>query len=433
MSYARENGPAVILADATSVFPAVLAQHWRSRGLEVIVVSRDVSQDTRLADGTPVVSSLPFEGRALWKVRQWLGPLLQRFESSVVKAFKRRFRARTGKDEPTPYECRFVNHYFATLPLASAVRAQRPRFVFGQEVAAYGLPTVLCRRIPKILFPWGGDVFNAAESSPFLSGLIRCALRRADLIVPSSFTAAEHIAKRFQVPADKVQPISWGVDLQRFRKADPERRRQICAQWGIDPAATVCLNARRFQPDWGCFTALEAFLRVAASSPKAHFVLLGGAGVEDNVRAARAKVEQAGFAPRFTLIGHDLPLAACSDFMSISDIFLSLMGRGDMRSSSVLQAAAAGGYPIIADAPEYRAMERLGFEATFVNQYHAEEVARAVSDCLLRPERRLSAVAHNQKYLSRYEDKDVQMDRILERIDAVCERYYRPARNGCAL
>jgi glycosyltransferase involved in cell wall biosynthesis len=100
-------------------------------------------------------------------------------------------------------------------------------------------------------------------------------------------------------------------------------------------------------------------------------------------------------------------------------VFVSLLGRGDMRSASVLQAAASGAAPIIADNPEYREMEKMGFQALFVAPGNVEEVIDALRVYLDDP----AKIKSNDDYLARNEDYGTQMTRMLELIECVCERY----------
>ena len=416
------DGPAVMLGDSTSFFPAQLASCWRSRGMDVVMVTHRYDAEAALADGTPVMKSRDYETRVTRGVTgRMMSPVLTRAER-LVPRFKDRFTRITGVSADTelwlPY---FAEYVTVAWPTVRAVRAQRPRFVFGHEVISYGLATALCRGVPRIIFPWGGDVFTYAESSPFHFALTKFCLRAIDLIVPSSTTAARHIAERFKVSPEKVKAVSWGVDRKRFRKAEGEERRRVCTKWKIDPEAAIVLNPRRFRPDWGAFVSLEAFLKIASEYPRTHFILFGGLGTQMFTDQARIKIADRGLSSRFTILEGEATLDVCAELMSVSDVFVSLLGRGDMRSASVLQAAASGAAPIIADNPEYREMEKTGFQALFVAPGNVEEVIAAVRVYLDDP----AKIKSNDEYLARNEDYETQMTRMLELIECVCERYAR--------
>ena len=418
------DGPAVMLCDPASIFPAHLAAYWRAKGMEVVLVTHQQDAQSALPDGTPIVRSSEHESNWSRRIRRRLmNPVLYRLEGTVPR-FKRRFTRITGA--PADSELRlpvFAEYVAAAWPTAQAARALRPRFVFGHEVTTYGLSTALCRGVPKIIFPWGGDVLSYAESSPFHFALTRYALRLVDMIVPSSTMAAQHIQKRFGIRSEKVRAVSWGVDRQTFKKADDARRRLICEKWNIDPQATIILNPRRFRPVWGGFVALEAFIQLALENQATHFILFGGSGTEKFTDEARTKIHEHGLSSRFTLLEGFAPSSDCIELMSISDVFVSLLGTADMRSLSVLQATAAGAVPVIAEHSEYREMERSGFAALFVKPDNVEDTVRALRACVENPEMMRDMMARNNRYLAEFEDHSTQMDRLLDVIEEVCVQY----------
>lgn len=313
------------------------------------------------------------------------------------------------------------------IPRAGAVArralALRPRFVFGMEVFQYGLATALCRGVPRILMPWGGDIYLYAEASAVSYAMVRRALLRVDLVCPSAKTAASHLASRFGIPPGRIRTISWGVDRPRFRRADAERRAAVLSRFGIDPTRRLFLNVRRFLPIWGCDVALEAFRRYAREDPGAHFAMLGGSGTEALVREARKSLRASGLEGRFTLFEGDTPFDDCVDLMAASDVFLSLMRVPDMRSFSILQGASAGGVPMLSDQAEYREMERDGFRALFVDPLDADDVVAALRDIAARPRLAEEIRAANKRYIDEHEDHEIQMARLREAIEEVCGKY----------
>ena len=419
----RADGPAVMLGDSTSIFPAQLAAYWRSKGIEVVLVTHRREALSSLPEGPSIVRSCDYETRLMRSVTyRIMNPVLYRLERTVPR-FKQKFAKTTGLDADTEFRLPYFAAYVtAAWPTTRAAMAQRPRFVFGHEVTTYGLPTALCRGLPRIIFPWGGDVFTYAESSPYHFAITKFALRTVDLIVPSSTTAAQHISRRFGVRPEKVRAVSWGVDRQTFKRADAEQRLALCSKWNIDPQATIILNPRRFRPAWGALVALEAFMQIASENKSTHFIMFGGLDTEERAKQARQTIEERGLSSQFTLLEGDAPWSDCVELVTISDVFVSLPGV-DMRSSSVLQAVAAGAVPIIGDLPEYREMERLGFAALFVRPDSVEEVIEALRFCLANPAKTREIVIRNDQYIAEHEDYATQMDHLLSLIDGVCARY----------
>ena len=412
---------ALILGDPYSVFPRELAEVLRSHGIEAKIVTRFWSGEQVLPDGTPVLASseheTPFQKRAY----QQLQRNLERFENFLIRQQRERYD-RTLKD--LAYKPKFTPYLIDGLSIARLVRSIRPDFVCGQEVSAYGLATAWCFGIPRILLPWGGDIFIYGETTTMAGLLTTHALRHVDLVVTGAVTSIPYIASRFGVEPSRIYfASSWRLDRQQFRRADPEVRRQICEQFNIPCNALIVMNVRRFFPAWGSDVVLESFVRFAADQSSAHFVLLGGAGTERFTATALERIRAEGLSERFVVLESHRPLSQIAKLMSVADIFVSLMRKRDLRSSSVYQAAAAGGAPIVSDQPEYRCMEKEGFRALFVDGDDANAVVRALQEYATKPTMRSSIASANQTYLTAYIDGEMEMRKFLQKVDEICQKY----------
>jgi glycosyltransferase involved in cell wall biosynthesis len=373
-----------------------------------VIVTFDVPVNDALPDGTRIVSCVPSSSVASSRL---VLAVLYRLERFIVFLCKGYLEKITGKKPGT--------YHSAVLPLVYAYRMARiadsfqPRFVFGQEVLSYGLATALCRNTRRVIFPWGGDVYSYAESSILAYYIAKRALRSVDLIVPSSTSSIGHIAQRFAVNSAKIRAISWGVDRGLFRQASTEQRNRILLKYRIPADSIVFLNVRRFMPLWGCFTVLEIFARLATDDPRYHFVMLGGPGTEHYVRAAKDKVESENLQDRFTLIDGEIPLNEVAELMSIADVSFSLMKHSEMRSFSVLQAAASGAVPVVSDNDEFKSMAEKGFMALFVYPDDVDGALRLTRLCMNDESLRARIRENNSKYIAEFEDYHTKMEELL--------------------
>jgi glycosyltransferase involved in cell wall biosynthesis len=415
--FPAERGPVVIVASPGSIFPRDLAARWRRAGMDVRLVSHWPETKDVVWEETPVIES---SRQVTWPRRlisQAVSRGAMRLESVILKRQAERARSAVGTYGRIPPAAPALQ--FA-LCIAPYVRSLRPQFVFGMEAFTYGLSTAWCSGVPRVLMPWGGDVYLFADTTSLANLMVTHALRRVDLIVPSSMAAKEHIERRFGVPGDRIQPISWGADLRSFSRATDEARRAICSQYELPADGVLLMSVRRFFPLWGSDLVLEAFLRLAKIRPEARFILLGGAGSEDNIRQARDRLRQEGLLEKFLFLDGDAPLSKVADLMSVADIGISLMRHADMRSASILQAAAAGAALVLAEDAEYRSLERLGFEAQFVDPADIEQVVAALVRYADDPQLRREAAERNRRYVDDHEDSDRNHERLLRLIAAVC-------------
>jgi glycosyltransferase involved in cell wall biosynthesis len=411
---------AVELGPANSIFPAILADAWRRRGWDVSLVSSS-PRSHWLPEDVPVQGLGAFRGDLDSASKRLARRLLRRVERVMVAASKRRFRRVTGTSGPAAWECQVIDTWAAGPVLAQLALSSKPAFVLAHDAAAYGPALALCQGVPRILFPWGSDIYNTPESWPGAGWIVSRALHAADLIVPSSQAAAEHIVKRFHVAADKVRAISWGIDLGGIGRAGDDFRASLCEKWRIPPSAVLVQNCRKFWPVFGCFAILEAFLRVANELPQCHFLILSGIATADTQRATE-QIAAAGLTHRFTVIDREITLQEYLELASISDVYLSICPRGDARSSSVLQLAGAGAAPLIGEALEYRTMEKLGFAARFVDPKSVDDLVAGICHLVRHPELRREMAARNEEYLRKYEDRQVQMDLLLSAIEQIIDR-----------
>jgi glycosyltransferase involved in cell wall biosynthesis len=421
--FPQARGPVVIIGNPASLFPRHLAALWRSWGMDARIVTRRWNGDSILPDGTPVMASGGHEGPLRRRSYRVLEGLLRQVESRIYARQRDRYEAAMGSEKSyRPFASPWI---VDALSISRFVRALRPQFICGQEVFAYGLATSLSRGFPRVIMPWGGDVYMYSETTSLAFALVKYALRHVDLVVPGSALAGEHLQSRFGVPRDRLHVGGlWALDKERFQRATAEENLRIRARFTIGPDDLVVMNVRRFFPAWGSDLALRAFCRFAKEWPSSHFVLLGGAGTEAYVAAARETLAREGLTSRFTLFDGDLPLADCAALMSISDICVSLMRERDMRPlASILEAACAGGAPVLGDQPEYRAMERLGFSALFARSEDPDSAVEAIRQYASSADLRQAAVAQNATYIREHEDGREQATSLLRKVTSLCDAY----------
>lgn len=397
---------AVILGNSHSIFTQQLARYWITRGIDTTIVTK--------TNYEPKDISTVFVRPPQDRLSRWYFRIARRCDQFIEWLYKGRGHRIMGSN----WKPDLVTHALYNIHMAKVVRSMKPDFVFGQEVFSYGLATALCKGYPRIIFPWGNDIYRYAHTNPIAFAITKFALRKTELVCPTSAIAAEYIRTTFRISSEKVKSISWGVkDGDIFVHASPKQRENICREYDINPNTIIVMNIRRFHPDWGANIALDAFLEIAKTEKnKYHFVFLGNSGAEDYIRNAQERVIEDGVQEQFTIIHGEIPLSECARLMSISDIFTSLMIVPDMRSSSILQAAKAGAVPILSDQQEYHVMERWGFQAHIVDVKDIDSIVFAIKHYGETPQRRQTIIAQNQNYIDKYENYEIQMEELLKEI-----------------
>ena len=415
------RGPVLVIGNAGSVFPRHLAALWRSMGLDARIVTRRWTGERELPGGIPVIAAEDAESARQRALYAGIERAAWFIESRLTSWQGDRYRRAMGSE--TTYRPYLSPWIADALSISRVVRAMRPQFVCGQEVFAYGLATAFCRGIPRLLMPWGGDIHMYCNTSSIASGSVRYALTHVDLVVPGSPLTKKYLHERFGVAMDRMHCGGlWALDRARFNRQARASREATCHRFGIDPGRLIVMNIRRFFPAWGSDLALSAFVRFARENPSPHFVMLGGAGTEPHVTEARRLLHEQSLTNRFTLFDGEIPLEDCAALMSAADIVVSLMRERDMRPlSSILEAAACGGAPILSDQEEYRAMESLGFRALFCAAGDEEAVMAALRQYADDPSLRRVTAEANEAYLEAHENGQRQATDLLRRVRLMCD------------
>ena len=115
----------------------------------------------------------------------------------------------------------------------------------------------------------------------FLAGLVigsKRASRFADLVISNSRAGASYAVRR-GFPKATMRSVPVGVDMDRYRP-DPAARRRIRAEWGIGDADCLVGLVGRLDPQKDIPRFLAAAAKVALSSDRIWFVVVGNGPTE---------------------------------------------------------------------------------------------------------------------------------------------------------
>lgn len=406
---------AIIVGHQSSLFVNQLATYWKNSGKSVVIATHDKQNKGCRSNGLKIINSIEEESLLL-RMLLFFVWFFSRFSEKIILFFSKE-RTRKAMGEDRVYKPSFTNSITNSISIFFAIRNIKPGFIFIQEVFDYGLLSLFIKKIPTIVMPWGGDVYMYANTSFFSKLMVKSSLKNADLICPTADYAKGYISANYRIPEKKIVPISWGVDIDKIKGFSKQKYR-IRGKYGIDKGKKVVMNIRRFIPLWGSDEVLNVFCDLA-EDPQVHFVLLGGENVKKFVDDAKKEINEKELGSRFTIFDYNIELDEVLELMAISDVFVSLMHKGDMRSFSVLQATLACGVPVISDAHEYREMEKKGFKAIFVSPTDHEKVVSEIKNLLNNKDRRERIRQDNEEYMMNNEDYQKQMERLLSEINKV--------------
>lgn len=412
--------PAIIFGAFNSNFAAQQASFFHRKGIDVIIITQQKGLTGKLSDQTTVLSIddyVPVAVKAFRWLLYMLGYVIDRIRNLVFS----NSRSRTHDWDQRTFR-RLLNRMVEALIVSWIVDRIEPLFVLGQQIDRYGLATASCRNYPRILMPFGQDIYKTQQRT-WRWLILMYALKHVELVLPASMAASDYLDSILHAPNKPViKPISWGVDLKAFCRASEQDRVRICRQYQIDPASLIMLNVRRFVPDWGSKDVLKVFLELAQKKKDLHFVLIGNIRKGDTIVDAISLINARSLQGRFTIFEEFVPLDVLSDLMSISDYFTSFMIDKDMRSLSILQATACGSLPILNTQDEYLRMQAMGFEALFVDPKNTIETVNSILALIDDDTTQEYMRAKNREYMSKHEDEEIQIDIMFNEIMNICNK-----------
>jgi glycosyltransferase involved in cell wall biosynthesis len=126
----------------------------------------------------------------------------------------------------------------------------------------------------------------------------RLAARRSDAIVANAYAVADDVQRRERLPADRILVIRNAVEIIEAPGADEIRN--VRAGWGAPADSVIIGCVANYKRGKGLELLLDAFARVARSSPKAHLVLVGEGPIRPVLERRRSELDLVG---RVTLAG----------------------------------------------------------------------------------------------------------------------------------
>jgi glycosyltransferase involved in cell wall biosynthesis len=171
-----------------------------------------------------------------------------------------------------------------------------------------------------------------------LPALFRFSRRGIARVVAVSRENRERLRSLYRLPAQKIELIYNGVDLEPFsHPAGPATLRQ---ELGLHPEHRIILVLARLLPNKGYPQLIEAAPAILQRFPQAHFVF---AGSPDGRAAIERQIADLGLVDRFSILGFRKDVV---NLLQSSDVFV-LPSLAEGFSLSIVEALAAG-RPVVA-------------------------------------------------------------------------------------
>jgi glycosyltransferase involved in cell wall biosynthesis len=252
----------------------------------------------------------------------------------------------------------------------------KPDVFHAHFLVEHGFYGALTGVRPLVVSAWGSDVLVEPERDVVSKWIARWTVGRADLVTSNNAHMARRVGDLGALPS-KVEVVTLGADRYDLGLAEASVNRRA----PTPGRAPVVISTRAHEPLYNVGEIIDAQVMVARARPDVRLVIAHGGSQTGVLRvrasATGANVEFAGVLDRERF----------RDALANADVFVSVPS-SDATSVALLQAMAAGAFPIVADLPSQREWIRDG-ENGFIVPAHdpaalAGAIERALADAMLR-------------------------------------------------
>jgi glycosyltransferase involved in cell wall biosynthesis len=289
------------------------------------------------------------------------------------------------------------------------LRDVQPDVIHAHWLCGFACFAALAGAKPLVAMAWGSDVFRADRLKRAAN---RLALNRAALAMADSQALLEAMVD-LGARRERMQLMSWGVDLDHFRPSE-RAREDVRAELGL-PEGRLVLSPRSLWPLYNPRTIVDAFELLADELPDIQLVL-------KHMSTDRPPVGPLRHPDRVHIVGH-VAYERMVDWFQASDVCVSIAS-SDSSPRSVWEAVASGTPCVVSDLPWVHELMVSGRDALVV-PIDAEPVAAAIRAILDDPALAQALARNGRRLVEAHHDQQREMDRVADSY-----RGLAPARSG---
>jgi glycosyltransferase involved in cell wall biosynthesis len=291
--------------------------------------------------------------------------------------------------------------YPATAPLVSGlIRRFSPHVINAHFVPNYGVIAAMINRQPWVLSTWGSDIMTDPEKSPFHKMRTKYALRRATYVTSDAKIMTEKIVA-MGVSEERVLTFPYGVDTELFRPRS-------------DPLVTGprILSNRKLESVYSVSTVIDAFPAVREVFNEATLTIAG----DGELRTELAERANRSIGRKAIMFVGGVDHVRMPTLLRDHQIYVST-SLSDTTSVSLLEAMAAGLFPVVSDIPANREWITPGVNGILFPVQQPMQLAMALISAWRDQELRENAVRANLQLIREKAEWRSSMKMIHELFD----------------
>jgi glycosyltransferase involved in cell wall biosynthesis len=297
-----------------------------------------------------------------------------------------------------------------------------PELVNAHFVPNYGLIGALVGRHPLVVSVWGSDVLVSGRTTPLHAARVRYVLRRADYVTTDA-RMLTRAACALGADPERVLTVPMGVDPEPYRTA-----RRTAEASGSRPALVV--STRKLEPVYDLRTLIDALPALWAARPEVQIALIGD-GPERTALAetARTHAAAAGVLGDAITFAGMVPHRAIAETLGRATVYVST-SLSDSTSVSLLEAMAAGAFPVVTDLEANREWIDHGVNGFLIPTGSPAELATRVLESLGDPALRSRAAVENARRIdarATWTKNMAEVEQLFASLIGASSRARRPA------
>ncbi|HYM16381.1 MAG TPA: glycosyltransferase [Dehalococcoidia bacterium] len=267
--------------------------------------------------------------------------------------------------------------------LPRVLREMHPDVLHAHFLVEHGFYGSFAGVRPYVVTAWGSDVLVEPERDPVSNLIARWTVRRADLLTSNNGYMAGRLVA-LGAPAPKVHVVTLGADSSFLARGGDSVN--VRGRVGGTPCV---LSTRAHEPLYNIGEIVTAYASVVRARPDVRLAIAHGgaqtAALQRQARDAAGRVEFLGVLDR----------AAFRDALADAEVFVSVPS-SDGTSVALLQAMAAGCFPIVSDLATQRELVEHGVNGFRVPLHRPDILADAIARALADHGLRRAAAARNR-------------------------------------
>jgi glycosyltransferase involved in cell wall biosynthesis len=273
----------------------------------------------------------------------------------------------------------------------------RPDVFQAHYVVEHGFYGALARVRPLVVTAWGSDVLVDPQADPISRLIARWTIGRADLVTSNNAYMARRIGALGALPS-RVAVITLGAERYDLELADHSVNRRD------DASSPTIISTRAHEPLYNIDTIIDAYSIVREMCTDARLVIANGGSQTAALHSHARGIDGVTFAGVLERADFRNALAAAQVFVSVPS--------SDATSVALLQAMAAGAFPIVSALPSQRELIADGVNGYVVPVRDVQATVAAISRALADPLLRRTAAEQNRRLVEERGLNETQMAKL---------------------